>query len=54
MDKQMWTLADNLNVEGSPLLSGAYTVSSNTWYNLSLSVVGSTVNGWVGTDQVGT
>jgi hypothetical protein len=49
----MWTLASGLNVEGGSILtSGAYTVESNTWYNLSMSVIGTTVNAWVGTDQV--
>jgi hypothetical protein len=54
VDKQIWSLANSLNVEssGSILTSGSYTVNNNTWYNISLSVVGTTVNAWIGSDQV--
>ena len=54
VDKQMWVLSDTIDVENpaSFLASGAYGVNANTWYNLSLSVVGTTVNAWVGQDQV--
>ncbi len=54
VDKQMWVLSDTIDVENpaSFLASGAYGVNANTWYNLSLSVVGTTVNAWIGQDQV--
>ena len=55
VSKQLWILSSNIDVENpnSQLATGAYTVAANTWYNLTLSVVGTTVNAWVDTNQVG-
>jgi hypothetical protein len=54
VDSQKWSLNYNIDVENpsTALLSGAFTVTANTWYNLSLSVIDNTVNAWIGSDQV--
>jgi hypothetical protein len=54
VDKQMWILSDGLHIDNFEyhLASGPYNVSSNAWYSLTLSVIGTSVNAWVGSDQV--
>eukprot|EP00042_Codosiga_hollandica_P038562 m.314848 g.314848 ORF g.314848 m.314848 type:complete len:940 (+) comp55423_c0_seq3:52-2871(+) len=54
VDTQQWALTNSIAVTSSSSIyqSGSYTVKANTWYTLSLSVIGTTVNAWIGSDQV--
>eukprot|EP00042_Codosiga_hollandica_P057702 m.858006 g.858006 ORF g.858006 m.858006 type:complete len:846 (-) comp59651_c0_seq6:65-2602(-) len=54
VDTQQWFLTSNLAVtqQSSTYASGSYNVSANTWYTLSLSVIGTTVSAWIGDDEV--
>ena len=46
---QQWALAMSIDVENPSQIyvSGSYSVEPNTWYNLTLSVVGSTAHAWL-------
>ena len=49
-----WALSNGIQVTESStfLQSGSYDIQPNTWYTLTLSVVGSIANAWIGNDQV--
>ena len=51
---QKWILASSIDVENpsQQYRTGGMTVSMNTWYNLTLSVIGKTVDAWVDSQQV--
>ena len=49
-----WALSNGIQVTDSStfLQSGSYDIQPNTWYTLTLSVVGSIANAWISNDQV--
>jgi hypothetical protein len=54
VDTKMWALTDSLDVtsSSSTYQSGSLDFVPNTWYTLTLSVIGTTANAWVNDQQV--
>jgi hypothetical protein len=54
VDSQQWALSSSIDVTNSAVFyaSGSLSIQSNTWYTLTLSVVGRIVNAWVNQQQV--